>query len=1296
MEEYAGRVLADRYRLPLPPSDEFELAESRAFDTYSGHEVLVRQVPLPEVVDAEVVDGDGLAGAAVPRRAPGRATRRPTDPAVVRAVEAAQAAASLPDHPRLDQVFDVFAEDGSLWIVSEVVAARPLAALLAEKPLSPYRAAEVAADVLTALRVLHAHGWTHRNITVRTVLVCDDGRVVLTGLASGAAEEALCGYAPVPEPPQAAEAADGEVVADAHGASGAVELAAGPGSEGPARGGLPAPVRPAEAAGPPALPRQSGAPAPDVRAARAGAIAAYRAGARAAARVRDDERPGAGAAPDDRPVQDGIDPDWWARGPGERPADDHRPEPPVLDPGPTDAPEGGYGGARGSGEARSEGGYGRGAEGGYAGPGGPGGRDGGHGAHDGARGSDDVRPARAGHTGPVGRGSGSAGPGGQDDTYGRRAEGGYAGPGRPQGWDGGYADRDGTRGSGDAGPDSGYGRGGEGGYADAGDGPGVREGGYDGVRGSGDVRPARAGHTGPVGRSAGPAGRDVGQGEAYGRGHGGPGGEPAGHRGAGGREAGAGQAGAVGEARPYEGYPYADTVSPREDAGPSGPAEAPDPGGAPWAAGGPRTALSYGGAQGAARHAPTGPFGEGHDAPRGPYPAAPFPGGSYPEGFEPETDRFGDHRGYDADGDDDGDDTDDQRPGLLPPPRDGRAPHHDGHDPYRDGHDPRHDGPEGHGGGAPRARLAGVWHDGPGAGRDGFGPLPAGGGRPALPAAPPDPYRDDPYGVRRAAAADSGRPDRRPALPAARRDSGAAGWATGGDALRADAQRVPAPAGGPAGPPPGRWDEVAAPSRGGPGFHGPTTPLAAERARQARITVVGAVTERWAPEQAGPVHENWQLAAPVGPATDLWALGALLYRVVQGHAPYPEDSAAELVHLVCAEPPAFAEECGPLRPVVESLLRQDPTERPDVEELSGWLRSLVRSAPEPEAGTGLVSVPSGPVDPSLLPIVRRRGELVRRRRFGGRDGGHGRHKHRKGRGRGAGHPAPAPERSAAPRPFDDPRGPASTSRLEPHRFEPPRRPPKQQRRFTDDEFADERSPRGAGRGREPKALGRTILLVVLLALAAAVAYAVLFMPKAGEEPAGGAPGAAQRPSAGAGPSPDRTGPAPSPDGSPGSQQPQTSAPAADLPDGYVLREDAEGFRVAVDEDWRRSPVNDAGQVRYVGGDFTLIVVPGRDSVAENGDDPLTYQRDRERELRPFRESSWATASGLKRIDVGEQSMAEGQFTWQDSSGREVFVRNLALIVGDRYHVVQVIGPSDQREKVTEIHQQAAATYRVTR
>src|SRR6059058_940272 len=94
VDDYAGRVLADRYRLPLPPSDEYDLTETRAFDTYRGQEVLVRQVPLPEVVEAEVLDAEGLpdgftardpwdreARDGGTRRSPARGgSRRPTDP----------------------------------------------------------------------------------------------------------------------------------------------------------------------------------------------------------------------------------------------------------------------------------------------------------------------------------------------------------------------------------------------------------------------------------------------------------------------------------------------------------------------------------------------------------------------------------------------------------------------------------------------------------------------------------------------------------------------------------------------------------------------------------------------------------------------------------------------------------------------------------------------------------------------------------------------------------------------------------------------------------------------------------------------------------------------------------------------------------------------------------------------------------------------------------------------------------------------------------------------------------------
>jgi hypothetical protein len=402
------------------------------------------------------------------------------------------------------------------------------------------------------------------------------------------------------------------------------------------------------------------------------------------------------------------------------------------------------------------------------------------------------------------------------------------------------------------------------------------------------------------------------------------------------------------------------------------------------------------------------------------------------------------------------------------------------------------------------------------------------------------------------------------------------------------------------------------------------------------MAVVGPVTERWAPEQAGPVHENWRLAPPIGPATDLWALGALLFRAVQGHAPYPEESTAELVQMVCAEPPAFAEECGPLRPVVESLLRQDPTERIDFEELSGWLRSLVRSAPEPDAGLYVVAAP--PADTGRLPVVRRRGELVRRRRAG-LPAHHGRHK------------------------------------------------------------------RAREETRSPRSLGRLLLLLVLAGMAAAITYAMLFLPKAetdGAAPAdrtGAAGGVSQAP-----PPPTGTGSDPHPDqktsggeGEPtesaASTEPQTTDPKT--AEGFTLRTDPEGFRVAVADGWNRAPANGRGQVVYSRGGFELLVVPGRDSAQDYGTDPMAYQRDSERELQPYRDSSWATSTGLKSIEVGGRTMAEGQFTWTDPRGRELYVRNLAMLIDGRYHVVQVRGPEAERDEVTRLYEQASATYTPT-
>lgn len=1102
MDDYAGRVLADRYRLPLPPSDEFDLVETRAFDTYSAQEVLVRQVPLPEVVDAEMVDPDG---AAATRRVSGRTTRRPTDPAVRRAIEAAQSAAQIPDHPRLDQVFDVFAEGGSLWIVSELVAARPLAALLAEKPLNPYRAAEIASDVLTAVRVLHAHGWTHRNITIRTVLVCDDGRVVLTGLAAGAAEEALCGYMPVPPTPgeggfEAGDRPAGEIPGPVPGSGHEQGPEPGPGIGGAQTAGVPA-----------------------------GALGAG---------------PDAAGIPGGRTgTSEALPPGTGALGVPVGPASPGRAALETVR-----AADGPYG----DGPAYGDGSYGDRTYGEVP------------------YGTDAFGRPTAGH-GPDATGT-DTGEDGTDRTDGRDTYGGTG---------------------------TGTGTG-----AGTGPAPVVP---YTGP----PALPANPSRSGPADTRAARAGAIA----AY-------------------------RAGARAAARVTEDQQRDTGTVPAQR-----PVHLSDPS-APAGRGG----------------SPDGPQGgDGTAGPAGP---------SQADNRDPDW--------------------------WAMPPREIDPPGRDSYDDYDHDSDTGADSDFDTGDDDPRpprrVQLAGIWHDGPSGPGDGSRPLPAGGG--GLPALPPA-GGTSPY-LRQEDASGTG--------------GGSGGWQVSGtsDAMRADSQRqssnLPAVT-GPAAPA-GRWDEVVA---GGttPAYRGPATPLAAERARQARIAVVGAVTERWAPEQAGPVHENWQLAPPIGPATDLWALGALLYRAVQGHAPYPEESAAELVQLVCAEPPAFAEECGPLRPVVESLLRQDPTERPDFEELRGWLRSLVRSAPEPDAGLDVVSVPS--VD-ERLPIVRRRGELVRKRRGRGRGGEAGRHRHKKVKERkekGGG-------RSS------DRRGVARASLgeayVEPRREQPeraygerdvrerdPREHAPRERDFRDDDFGDReyREPRrrpGGGGSRGPRSLGRILLVLILALMVAAIAFAVMFLPKADEQRSDN--GAGADPSAPASPQPQN--PDTTPDNGddqpadPNSSTPQTSGAPADLADGYVLRKDTEGFEIGVDKSWQRRPMNDSGQVRYQRGDFTLIVVPGRDTVEDNGDDPLVYQREKERELQPFRDSSWASASGLRRIDVGQQRMAEGQFTWQNSSGQEVYVRNLAMIVKGSYHIVQVIGPADQRDKVSEIYQQASGSYRITR
>ena len=153
----AGHLVAGRYRLLS------QLGRGAMGIVWHGRdELLDRDVAVKQIVLAP------MASQADARESFGRTIRE------------ARTAARL-SHPGVVTVFDVVEEGGMPWIVMELIQARPLDQVIAEDgPLTPAQAAQLGLRLLDALSTAHAAGVLHRDVKPSNVLICPDGKAILS------------------------------------------------------------------------------------------------------------------------------------------------------------------------------------------------------------------------------------------------------------------------------------------------------------------------------------------------------------------------------------------------------------------------------------------------------------------------------------------------------------------------------------------------------------------------------------------------------------------------------------------------------------------------------------------------------------------------------------------------------------------------------------------------------------------------------------------------------------------------------------------------------------------------------------------------------------------------------------------------------------------------------------------------------------------------------------------------------------------------------------------------------------